>query len=163
FTSCRLAPNALLRASCFWRSSGTSLVGAGASEIVGCNHGGNITLNLSIEPGQAAMSVVLGSVICVESAGSTSDPLAPRETGTILHESQHCVLLEGTASRFPVSSVDFTTLGWPRDAAWRLVWEHADLDVSPMVGLRLYVNERNQMVCEALQGGGPPGPAIRSA
>jgi hypothetical protein len=80
----------------------------------------------------------------------------------VLWEDAVQVALEGNAARFPISAVDFTSLGWPRDAAWQLVWHHRDLDVSPSVAFRLYVNTLHPLAVTALQGDDPASQVIRS-
>lgn len=160
--ACHLSRNAKLYAGCFWRASLNSLVGCGSPMPLASRTEQPVDLKLAIPAGQAGGTLSLGTVLCVQDAADTRDPLAPRDPGTILFEDMKSIDLEGVAPRFPVSTVDFTLMGWPRDGAWRLVWDLQDLEVSPTVGMRLYINTLHPLAMSALQGEDSASQTVRS-
>jgi hypothetical protein len=159
---CHLSPASTLYVSCFWRASLTSLVGRGTLVLIHRPAEGPVELQMRVSPGEAGEMLTLGTVVCLHDPADTRDDLAPRDPGAVLWEDAFQVALEGEAPRFPVSTANFQALGWPRDAAWQLVWQHRDLDVSPSVAFRLYVNTLHPLAVSSLQGDDPASQGVRS-
>jgi hypothetical protein len=75
------------------------------------------------------------------------------------------VALEGAASRFPVTALDFAAVPrLPDDGAWALEWNVEDLDAPALAGLRLVVNAGDERLVAALRSGSsdPRSAVIRS-
>ncbi len=143
----RLQPGAELAVVPTWWSEGTGMRGGGEPavfEIDGSRQRRTFELLMKINGHELAQSVQLRSalVLLKPTAGMSRDPLAPRRRGSTLWEDSAALVLEGSASRFPISTVDFVESGLgPANACWRLEWSPDDLSLPAMACMRLYLNE----------------------
>lgn len=78
-----------------------------------------------------------------------NDPFSPVTEGSRIWSDSVSIALEGSLSRFPMSSVSFRqAFGDVRDAAWMLHWSADSLESSASSALRLYLNEDSDLFSE---------------
>jgi hypothetical protein len=138
-----------------WRSDRTRLGGAGEHVELGTTDG---VLRVSIEvrvPGaQVGGRLTLATTLVLRAPGADPSPISASRPGSILWTRSDQVLLEGGASRFPVTAVDFTTLPrLPDQGAWALEWSTSDLESPVSAALRLLVNAANSDLLQAIRSG----------
>lgn len=132
-----------------WWSDGTGLRGSGEPihfTVDAKVQQRKFDLALSI-PGRhlAKHLQVRSALVLVEQAlEMAGDPLAAHRPGSVLWEDAITVVLEGEASRFPITVVDFveSNLG-PANACWRFEWTPMDPTLPAMATMRLYVNSKH--------------------
>ena len=149
-----------------WWSDGTGLRGSG--EPITFTLDPRITqrrfdLALTIPGKHLARNLQIRSaLVLVEQAeGMARDPLAAHRPGSVLWEDAISVILEGDASRFPITVADFvdSDLG-PANACWRFEWSPADLSLPAMATMRLYINSRHHRFHAAATSRDPSPPQV---
>lgn len=158
--TCGLPPEAELALTIVWSSSGSglrmlahriTLRGAGvrtvqpAFTVLGRESGGVLTLHTQL---------VLARRL------DNPDPTGPRRAGSVLWRTLTQVRLQGNASQFPMTVVDFLDAGYPADAPWHLEIGR-NLEAATMGALLLLVNSRTTLVLEALRKANKATPAER--
>ena len=135
-----------------WRASTSGLCGLGAKtplhqegqmRIESRLRGRDLSGILSL-----ATRLVLGADV-----EDTATPYTARRMGEVLYEEFSECRLQGAASMFPISVVDFAAMRIPAEARWHLVVP-TDLAQPVMGGLRLYLNANDQELIAAAQSAG---------
>ena len=145
----RLLPGAKIGLLPTWWSEGTGLRGAG--ELAPISIEGQdgrpqrFELFLSVPGHQLAGNIQLRTalVLIEPTKAMARDNLAPHRPGSVLWEDAITAVLEGQASRFPITVMDFVAadLG-PENACWRFEWTPTDPALPAMATMRLYLNSR---------------------
>jgi hypothetical protein len=165
---CRLQPSDAVRAVVVWRSTGSTVRGRGvAIELGNSPQPREFTMSADIPGSLVAGDVQIATQIVLARAGEGRDVLAARYPGSVLWEDSVQVALEGTASRFPMEVVDFSTAHWAPygGAGWYLSWNSEELHEPLLRNVRLFVNQGHLLVVGAVQAAQPTPEqaAIRSA
>lgn len=166
-SQCRLGPDAAFAVVASWRSpTGTRLGGAGEALELGALDGlvrGPVSVEI---PGpESGGRVDLTTRLVLRATGSEPSPISPRRVGAVLWTDTQRVALEGSAARFPMAAVDFTTLARvPDGAAWYVEWDPQDLDAPVLGGMRLLLNTIHPRIISAVRTAtdDPAAPIIRS-
>ncbi|WIX80837.1 hypothetical protein QRX50_08760 [Amycolatopsis carbonis] len=150
-----LPPSAKLTLAMVWTASGSGLKAAGD----------RITLPESgianVELGAVLQGIQLGGVLKLETTlvlaeYSEAGALAsPRRAGSILWSSDYSTRLQGDAPLFPIAVVDFSKTQYPQGAGWH-VEIGGDFETATMGALLLLVNERKQVLVDALRNAAKP-------
>lgn len=111
-----------------------------------------ITLNGVVRGADVSEKMTLRTLLVLPSGTRAEQPLSPRRPGSILWEDAVDLVLEGSASRFPTESVDFSSLGWPSTSGWFLHWDDTELESPFQRAVRLYINSAHKSVCAAAAG-----------
>ncbi|MFC8921995.1 hypothetical protein [Cellulosimicrobium sp. NPDC057127] len=157
---CRLPEGAPLDLCVVWRSSGSGLFGRAAARRLAPSGTVDMNLNVTI-PGASVGGVVdVDTVLVLAKACGRTDPLAPWRAGSMLWEHRSSIRLQGTASQFPISVVDFSSTSLPEGAGWHLQIS-GSLESAAMGSLLLLVNARHKPVAEAFGNAGKPRLADR--
>ncbi len=161
---CELAEAAELHLGVVWVSDSTRLRGshsAGGFEL----GSGSVARTVSFTvPGQLVGGrLSLETVLWVRGPAALSQLSASR-VGDVLWSDRKSITLEGDASRFPITVVDFSTMyGIDRDAFWMLSWPRRDFNEPFGASIRLLVNSLHPEVIRAVSNDGDlaGGLAIR--
>ena len=99
--------------------------------------------------------------------GASTDELAPRTAGSVLlvelRDRETKITLEGESARFPTEVISFDELPIAEpDALWYLEYDPSDLEQSPLLALRLYVNSKHPAVERSLHPDDEIGELVRS-
>ncbi|WP_234809593.1 hypothetical protein [Mycolicibacterium tusciae] len=153
--ACSLGRDASFAITAAWSSTTTRLGGSGRVVELGTEEGAvRVTLELAIPGAMIGGRLNLGTRLVLRSTGDDASPISPRRPGTILWVETSQVALEGGASRFPITAVDFSqTLHYPDNAAWALDWNPDDLEAPVLGGLRLIVNSCHDVLPDLLRSG----------
>lgn len=85
--------------------------------------------------------------------GNPEDPFVPVSKGSRLWSDSVTTALEGSLSRFPMSSVSFrNAFGNIGDAAWMLHWSPDMVDSNVSAAMRLYLNKDSDLFDEIVAG-----------
>jgi hypothetical protein len=154
-----------------WWSDGTNLRGHGEpckfSLLEGEKYE-DLKMTLRIPGAHLAGNLMLRtSIVLLEAPkGRAGSKLAATMPGSVLWEDGLFVIIEGKASRFPVTALDFekSSLG-TKEACWLLDWSPRDLVLPAMACLRIYVNSGHVAFHRAVTTPepGPTEHAVRSA
>lgn len=153
--SCLLGREASFAITATWSCTTTRLGGSGRVVELGAEEGAiRTTLELAIPGAMAGGRLNLATRLVLRHRGDGSSPISPRRPGTILWVETSQVALEGGASRFPITAVDFSqTPHFPDLAAWALDWNPDDLEAPVLGGLRLIVNSHHDVLPNLLRSG----------
>jgi hypothetical protein len=162
---CRLRSDALFALVPSWTSSHTRLGSAGSPVELG-RLGGQVRTPLTLSvPGSASGGRLrLRTSLIVRNAGTDPSAISPTRAGTILWYDERSIALEGSASRFPISALDFASRpGTPEGGSWILEWHSDDFATPVLADLRLLVNSSNETLLAALRSGAsdPRSAAVR--
>jgi len=146
----RLRPGTRLALLSTWWSEGTGLRGCGeqTSLTIASQSARPQRFELFLAaPGHVlAGNLQLRSalVLLEQTSDMVADVLAPHRPGSILWEDAITVVLEGQASRFPITVMDFveSDLG-PENSCWHFDWSPAEPSLPAMATMRLYFNSRH--------------------
>ncbi|GGM37849.1 hypothetical protein ACFQBY_00770 [Promicromonospora citrea] len=157
---CRLPEEAVLDVCVVWRSSGSGLFGRAAAEHL--TEPGVAELDLEVViPGSVVGGVLdIDTVVVLATPCARVDPLAPWRAGSMIWEQRSSIRLQGDASQFPISVIDFAGTSLPEGAAWHLQIS-GSLESAAMGSLLLLVNARHKQVAEAFGNAGKPRPVDR--
>lgn len=163
--SCRLAHGARLGVLPLARSDRTGLRIAGQMNVVGTDaESERVTIALHLR-GEALGGTLTLRTSIVSLDPNPAEPIAPQLAGSELWSDDARCDLEGAASRFPVSAVDFRDVPTLEpDAAWTLDWRPTEL-ADPVLGaVRLLVNSGKPRIAAAIiSGSTEPGAEILRA
>lgn len=144
FAQCGLSPGSEIQVLASWYSPGTTLRECAA--WVGFSHGtARRAVNLAFRvPGaKLAGTVELVTRVVLRKNGRKDDTLAPSRFGSILWQDEHTVRVEGFGARFPMEFADFSELGYPPNAGWRLYWKK-DFQAQLMGSVCLLMNRQHE-------------------
>jgi hypothetical protein len=153
--ACRLGPDATFAVVVSWHSSRTRHSEASIPVELGSLRGVvTASASLRVAGAGAGGRLDLRTRLILRSAGSTPSPISPQREGAVLWTDETRVSLEGSASRFPVSPVDFSAVPrLPDGGSWALEWESEDLDAPVLSAMRLIVNSSDLPLLQALRSG----------
>ena len=122
-------------------------------EFTCCKDAGitDIELNFHLDGVTLQGDLRIDTEICVRKAfpQEESDPFTPTETGARIWSDSLTTALEGSLSRFPMSSVSFRqTFGNIGDAAWMLHWSPDALETNASSAIRMYLNTDSSLFNE---------------
>jgi hypothetical protein len=164
--SCQLGEDSALALTVSWSSDRTRLAGSSAPIELGSLSGTvRAPLTVTIPGAVAGGRLTLLTRLTVRYAGTAPSPISPRRNGAILWTQDARIWMEGAASRFPITAVDFASVGWlPDRGSWALEWDPEALDAPVLSGLRLVVNAEDPVLLQALRSGSadPRSGTIRS-
>jgi hypothetical protein len=132
--------------SIVWRSTGTRTGG-----LLCIAEGCSGMLEGTVAPpvdGRLALSVSLSVEDC-----DPVDPFAPTLDGMVVWETRETYFLSGSASRFPVSTLDFLEAGLPRGALWRIDVDLSEPEADSSSSLSLYLNSGHSRYPELVRAG----------
>lgn len=127
------------------------------SSIIGA---GSFSGDVAFEISGSSLSrlVELHTEVLLLDTTDSPDVFAPSLPGSRLWGRSHRVMLEGSASRFPMEVVNFEKhlvhLRAPR-ALWYLHWNPGDLEAPAMGAMLLYLNSRQRMLVRAAEENEP--------
>lgn len=153
--ACHLGADATFAVTASWYSSRTRLAASSADVELGMM-GGRVRASVSLKvPGAVAGGRLdLRTRLILRHPGAAPSPISPRREGAILWTDETRVSLEGGASRFPVTAVDFAALTrLPDEASWVLEWKSDELEAPVLSALRLLVNAADGRLLDALRSG----------
>ncbi|MGE2689079.1 hypothetical protein [Mycolicibacterium pulveris] len=153
--ACLLGKDASFAITATWSCTTTRLGGSGRVVELGAEEGAiRATLELAIPGAMAGGRLNLATRLVLRHPGDDASPISPRRPGTILWVETSQIALEGGASRFPITAVDFSqSLHYPDNAAWALDWNPDDLEVPVLGGLRLIINSCHAVLPDLLRSG----------
>ncbi|MEW2509458.1 hypothetical protein [Streptomyces sp. NPDC046870] len=159
--ACRLPAGTPLLVVVDWHSSAAHLAGTAFRHIV--IEPDELTVTAKLAGANLGGTLVLKTRLVL--ADDVADPdrarrFSPRHAGEILWEETAEVHLEGVASRFPTSVIDFKLRGFDEDARWAI-----DIPDDPSVpvagGVRLYLNQSDTELVTAATRAATPTPLQR--
>lgn len=153
-TSTGVASADRLAIAAVWKSDRTRLRGPGMSvPLSGRSGETRISLSLDVPGHLAGGSLEIRTVLIRTEGDEEENPIVARRAGAVLWSERVSVALEGSASRFPVTVLDFSGVpGLAGDAPWALEWSPRDLEQPILGAMRLLVNSGAPRVVEAISG-----------
>ncbi|MFF4104049.1 hypothetical protein [Streptomyces sp. NPDC001903] len=159
--ACRLPAGTVLLVVVDWHSSAAHLAGSAFRHIV--VEPTELTVKARLAGADLGGTLVLKTRLVLAEDAPDFDrarPFSPRHAGEILWEDTAEVHLEGVASRFPTSVIDFSLRGFDEDARWAI-----DIPDDPAVpvagGVRLYLNRSDTELVTAATRAAAPTPLQR--
>lgn len=154
--ACRLPAGTPLLLTVDWHSSAAHLAGSAFRRIV--VEPTELTVQVTLSGADLGGTLVLKTRLVLADDVPDPDrtrPFSPRHAGEVLCEETAEVHLEGIASRFPTSVIDFKLRGFDEDARWAV-----DIPDDPSVpaagGVRLYLNASDtELVTAATRAAAP--------
>lgn len=136
-----------------WQSSTTGMVGSMLPVVIPADGSGEV--HVELDGHKLAGTLSLYSRIVLAQGPKGSVPVgAPRIPGSVLVEDKQLLVLEQTATMFPVQLIDFARTTYSPDASWHLDVDH-DLEAPFMAAILLQINSRDTELCEAISRQGP--------
>jgi hypothetical protein len=165
-SACSLGLDAAFGIVASWYSNRTRLAADGPVVELGAL-GGLVRAPLTMRvPGtESGGRLDIHTRVVLRHPGLNPSPISPKRRGATLWHQRSSVQLEGSASRFPVTPVDFSVIPrLPDQAAWVLEWDRDELEAPVLGGLRLLINSRDERLVGALRSGSkdPNSALVRS-
>jgi hypothetical protein len=164
--SCRLGPDSTFAVVASWYSNRTRLLGPSAVVELGELSGlVRAPVVLDVPGGSVGGRLALRTHLVLRHAGNSATTISPRREGSVLWTDEVRLALEGGASRFPITAIDFGDVPrLPQDGSWSLEWDVEQLDAPVMGAIRLVVNSRDEALVAALRTGSsdPRSSVVRS-
>ena len=114
-----------------------------------------VTIEVHLDANQVAHRIEVTQSVLLD-LPDTQEPLhlAAFRRGSRLWQADRTFrfILEGSASTFPTEAFDFTTVGLPHTAAWKLQFEPDALDEPYLGAVRLLLNSAHPQAPELLSG-----------
>ena len=154
-SACLLEDDAAFTLTATWSSPTTRIAGHGPVVELG-SHGGLVraAVAASVRGADVGGRLDLHTRLSLRYCGRNPSQISPRRQGAILWADEDRVALEGGASRFPITVVDFGVSGrYPNSAAWVLEWDSHDLEAPVLGGMRLLVNRSHETLIQNLRTG----------
>jgi hypothetical protein len=154
-SACSLGADAAFGIIASWNSNRTRLAADGPVVELG-TLGGLVRAPLTVRvPGsESGGRLDIHTRVVLRQPGSDASPISPKRQGATLWHQKSSVQLEGGASRFPVTAVDFSLIArLPDHAAWVLDWDRDELEAPVLGGLRLLLNTQDERLMSALRSG----------
>lgn len=151
---CQLGPASALAVAVIGRSDHTGARGLLSCIAVPPQDTYDIAVEIELPGHSLGGRLDLETMLILQEA-DTPGPLGPRRPGSILWRTRHRAHLEGTASRFPTDTSDFTrTRPTLAHAAWHLHVDATYPDVAFMAAVRLTLNTGSPLIERMLSGPG---------
>jgi hypothetical protein len=164
--ACQLGNDATFALAATWSSNTTRLGGEGPVVELGSYAGAvRAALELDIPGALSGGRLTVLTRLVLRHSGNQCSIISPKRPGATLWVERTEIALEGAASRFPITAVDFTqTHHYPDGAAWALDWNPDELEAPVLGGLRLLVNSGHETLPDLLRSGSadPRTHAVRS-
>ncbi|MCO1655305.1 hypothetical protein [Pseudonocardia humida] len=158
---CGLRDDAQLVLSVIWASSSSSLRGRAWQFPVPPADAAEYRIAFDLPGGELGGRLDLETVLTLRSPGTASgSAAAPSRPGSVLWRDTRSVMLQVDAVLFPLAVVDFEHLPYPTGAAWHLELGH-DLEAQALGSVLLLVNQRREIVTDALAAAADPADADR--
>jgi hypothetical protein len=159
---CRLPEDAALALITTWRSDRTRLAAAADLVELGTLDGAlRVPLTVTIPGDSTGGRLELETALVLRSPGTSTSPIAPKRAGAILWTDLQRVALEGSAARFPITVVDFTTIPrLPDSGLWALDWNPEDLDSPLTACMRLLINGSRAELLASVRSGSPDSRSV---
>jgi len=147
--ACNLGPDASFALGASWSSDRTRLAGGSPPVELGTLSGTiQAPLFVSVPGAVAGGRLTLLTRLALRSPGASPSVISPQRQGAILWTQESRLWLEGAASRFPISAVDFTNVSWlPDGGLWVVEWDPEVLDAPVLSGLRLITTPKTLSSC----------------
>ncbi|MFF7889294.1 hypothetical protein ACH40F_51750 [Streptomyces sp. NPDC020794] len=160
-SECRLPADTRLALVVDWHSSAAHLAGSAFRQVV--EEGVELSVQTKLAGSDLGGTLVLRTrLVLAEDVvhPERAAPFTARHAGEILCEDSAEVHLEGHASRFPMSVIDFSLHGFDEDARWALGLPD-DPTVPVTGGVRLYLNRADTELVAAATRAFAPTPMQR--
>ncbi|MEV5540074.1 hypothetical protein AB0L13_24780 [Saccharopolyspora shandongensis] len=158
---CRLPARTPLTVAVDWHSSAAHYGGSAFKQEV--IDDAELTVRVQLSGADLGGSLVLKTLLVLAvdvPRVDVGERFTPCHAGEILCEDIFEVRLEGNASRFPISVIDFPLYGLDRDARWAIgIPEDPAIPVAG--GIRLYLNEADTELVTAATRASAPTPIQR--
>lgn len=153
--ACSLGPDAAFAITVAWYSNRTRLASESPPVELGTLSGVvRAPLTLRIPGIDAGGRLDVHTRVVLRYAGRAATAISPKRPGATLWHQTSSIRLEGGASRFPITAVEFASSSrLPDRGSWFLEWNRDDLDVPVLGGLRLLLNIQDQRLVNALRSG----------
>lgn len=138
-----------------WKSSLSGLQGLAFRE--GVDPSAPVDVEFSLPGKELAGTLALTTRLVLDADLPDLAPFVARQMGDVLFEDVAECRLQGAASMFPISIVDFEPIQLPATARWHLATP-TDLGQSAMGGLRLYLNAADHELVAAASSAANPAP-----
>jgi len=155
-----LSAAAKLTLAMIWTASGSGLKAAGDRISLPETGIANVDLAALLPGNQLGGVLGLETTLVLAEYSEDGDLASPRRAGSILWTSKYETRLQGDAPLFPIAVVDFAKTQYPEDAGWH-VEIGGDLETATMGALLLLVNERKQVLVDAMRSAAKPRPVDR--
>jgi hypothetical protein len=159
---CQLPEDASFALIASWRSDRTRLAGSGAPVELGVL-GGTLRAPLAlVVPGPSAGGrVELRTSLVLRTPGTDPTVISPKRGGSILWTDARTIAFEGSAARFPLTAIDFSSVQrLPEAGLWALEWDEDDLEAPVSASLRLLLNAGEATLLDAVRSGSNDPRAI---
>jgi hypothetical protein len=147
--ACGLGAGSEIAACVSWRSPGSGQRGNAFRRVLPLGGATICSIEARIPGSELGGSVNVITRIVLANAGVNTAGLAAFRIGSILWEDTVSLVLEGIGSRFPIEVVDFASMSFPPNAAWRLYWQPGNLSAQAMGCFRLLINKRHRRMAIA--------------
>jgi len=109
-------------------------------------------LDISIEGTLLKGDLILKTMLVIKSAPEVRLPFSPKQSGSILWNDSFVAPLEGSLSRLPMTTLDFTKFRKGiANAPWMLQWNPLELELNAAANLRLYLNSARPDILEQVR------------
>lgn len=152
-SDCSLHPDAELRLSGGWESSGTGLRRREKHVDLDLRHSRRShILDMTIPGTLLDGSVSIHAELSLSSFSERAARISPWMAGSRLWQESQKIALRGEGARFPVDVVDFeSSFTWlPPHAGWYLDWDRSSFDRPVLNSIRLHINSRHERVKRAV-------------
>lgn len=143
-----------------WFASSSALRGRAWRCPVPAVDGFEAAVAFDLPGGDLGGTLELVTSITLRTAASGSSAAAAARPGSVLWSDRLRVLLQGDNTLFPIAPADFHDLPYPTGAGWYLHIDE-DLEAAALGSLLLLVNERHDVVMQALDTAASPTEADR--
>jgi hypothetical protein len=150
-----LPPSAKLTLALVWTAAGSGLKAAGARISLPESGVADVELDVVLPGSQLGGRLELDTTLALAEYCDAGALASARRAGSVLWADQYSTRLQGDAPLFPMAVVDFSKTQYPEDAGWH-VEIGGDLETATMGALLLLVNERKQVLVDAMRNAGKP-------
>lgn len=143
-----------------WFASSSALRGRAWRCSVPDVDGFEAAVAFDLPGGDLGGTLELVTSVTLRAAAAGSSAAAAARPGSVLWSDRFRVLLQGDNTLFPIAPADFHDLPYPTGAGWYLHIDE-DLEAAALGSLLLLVNERHDVVMQALDTAASPTEADR--
>ncbi|MGY1884146.1 hypothetical protein ACI799_02425 [Blastococcus sp. SYSU DS0753] len=153
-----LPEDAAIDLSVQWLATNSALRGRAWRSELPADDGSDITIDLSLPGDDLGGTLELITSATLRRPAPGSSVAAATRPGSVLWSDRQRVLLEGDNTLFPIATADFHDLPYPTGAGWYLHIEE-DLEAAALGSILLVVNERHDVVMQAVEAASSPTEA----